>query len=270
VKDHIQLALKASVMTDKMVSRKIFSGMVRQARSSVMRVILLLITLPVFSGRAQDPAGIAFFEQKIRPALVEHCYECHSAAAKKLKGNLYLDSQAGWRKGGDSGAMVIVPGHPESSLLLRTIQHLEEDMKMPPKKPKLPDAVIADFIAWVKMGAPDPRDGGKVEAKRADKSWWSLQPLSKTFAHASIDGFIEAKLAEKKMNLNPPADARSLIRRMTYDLTGLPPTREEVVSFEKSYQENSRSAVEELVERLLASPRYGERWGRHWLDVVRF
>ncbi len=253
-----------------MGSFKITSEVLKWAGRSAMRVLLLLITCPALSGAAQDPGGIAFFEQKIRPALVEHCYECHSAGAKKLKANLYLDSQAGWQKGGDSGAMVIVPGHPESSLLLRTIQHLEEDMKMPPKKPKLSEAVIADFVAWIKMGAPDPRDGVKVEAKRADKSWWSLQPLSKTFTHDTIDGFIESKLAEKKLKLNLPADARSLIRRMTYDLTGLPPTREEVVAFEKSYHENSRSAVQELVERLLASPRYGERWGRHWLDVVRF
>ena len=254
----------------QMVSLERIKGITNQALNGAVRVLLCLVVLSGFSGHAQDPSGVAFFEQKIRPALVEHCYECHSTDAKKLKGNLYLDSKAGWEKGGDSGEKVIVPGNPESSLLLRTIQHLEEDMKMPPKKPKLPEAVIADFIAWVKMGAPDPRDGVKVEAKRADKSWWSLQPLPKTFSHDSIDGFIEAKLAEKKLTLNPPASPRALIRRMTYDVTGLPPTREEVEDFERSYRENSRAATEGLVDRLLASPRYGERWGRHWLDVVRF
>jgi mono/diheme cytochrome c family protein len=188
--------------------------------------ILSTIFIISSSALAVDPAGVAFFEQKVRPVLVEHCYSCHSAEAKKLKGNLYLDSKAGWEKGGDSGEAVIVPGKPESSLLIRTVQHIEEDMKMPPKKPKMPDAVIADLVAWVKMGAPDPRDGAKVEAKRGDKSWWSLQPLRdlksqiadfKSKGLEPIDGFITAKLAEKKLTLNPPADPRALIRRMTYD-----------------------------------------------------
>ena len=214
--------------------------------------------------------GIMFFEQKVRPVLIEHCYSCHSAEAKKLKGNLYLDSKAGWEKGGDSGEGVIVPGKPEASLLLRAVQHLEADMEMPPKKPKLPDAVIADLVTWVKMGAPDPRDGVKLEAKRGDKSWWSLQPLAKQFAHDSIDGFIKATLAEKQLTLNPPADPRVLIRRMTYDVIGLPPTLEEVETFAKAHQATPRQAIEALVDRLLASPRYGERWGRHWLDTIRF
>ncbi len=214
--------------------------------------------------------GIAFFEQKVRPVLVEHCYECHSAEAKKLKGNLYLDSKTGWEKGGDSGDPIIVPGRPEASLLIRTVQHLEEDLEMPPKKPKLPDAVIADLVTWVKMGAPDPRDGATIEAKRGDKSWWSLQPIAKQFAHDSIDGFITAKLAEKKLAPNPPADPCALIRRMTYDLHGLPPAPEEVAAFATESTRNPQSAVRNLIDRLLASPRYGERWGRHWLDVIRF
>ncbi len=231
---------------------------------------LAIILLASSSALAADPAGMAFFEQKIRPVLVEHCYSCHSGEAKKLKGNLYLDSKAGWEKGGDSGEPVIIPGKPEASLLIRTVQHLEEDMEMPPKKPKLPDAVIADLVTWVKMGAPDPRDGAKVEAKRGDKSWWSLQPLAKQFAHDSIDGFVTTKLAENKLTLNPPAEPRALIRRMTYDVTGLPPTVEEVEIFAKAHQANLGQAIEALVDRLLASPRYGERWGRHWLDVIRF
>lgn len=221
-------------------------------------------------GAAADAGGIAFFEQKIRPVLVEHCYGCHSAEAKKLKGNLYLDSKAGWQKGGDSGEPVIVPGKPEDSLLLRTIQHLEADMEMPPKKPKLPDAVIADLVTWVKMGAPDPRDGAQVEAKRGDKTWWSLQPLAKEFAHDSIDGFIAAKLAENRLEWNPPADARALIRRMSYDVLGLPPSMEEVKAFAEASGVDFRAATEALVDRLLSSPHYGERWGRHWLDVIRF
>ena len=235
------------------------------------RTLLATLLLAPFAAlQAADPAGNAFFEQKVRPVLVEHCYGCHSAEAKKLKGNLYLDSKVGWQKGGDSGESVIIPGKPERSLFIRSIQHLEMDLEMPPKKPKLPDAVIADLVTWVKMGAPDPRDGVKAETKRGDKAWWSLQPIAKQFKHESIDGFITAQLAEKNLTLNPPADPRALIRRMTYDVTGLPPVMEEVEAFVKAHHTNARQAIEALVDRLLASPRYGEGWGRHWLDVTRF
>ena len=198
-----------------------------------MKTIMTILAVALFLNSkalaAIDPAGIAFFEQKVRPILVEHCYSCHSAEAKKLKGNLYLDSKAGWQKGGDSGEPAILPGNPEASLLIRSIQHLEEDLEMPPKKPKLPDSVIADLVSWVQMGAPDPRDGAKIEAKRGDKTWWSLQP-NKTDLNTApdIDAFIAAKLKEKGLDFNPPANPRTLIRRMTYDLHGLPPTPEEV------------------------------------------
>lgn len=219
---------------------------------------------------ATDAAGIAFFEQKVRPVLIEHCYACHSAEAKKLKGNLLLDSKAGWQKGGDRGEPAIIPGNPDESLLIRVIQHREPDMEMPPKKPKLPEAIIADLVAWVKMGAPDPRDATRLEAKRGDKTWWSLQPNKTDLRSAGdIDGFIAAKLGEKRLAMNPPADPRTLIRRMTYDLHGLPPTPEEVEAFVTECKTNTR-AIKNLVERLLDSPRYGEHWGRHWLDVVRF
>lgn len=226
---------------------------------------LITFSLPLL---AAD--NIAFFEQKIRPVLVQHCYSCHSAEAEKLKGNLYLDSKAGWEKGGDSGEPSIIPGKPEESLFIRSIQHLEEDLEMPPKKPKLPDSVIADLVTWVKMGAPDPRDGVKLEAKRADKTWWSLQPLADKLPQNNIDAFILAKLAEKNLTLSPPADARTLIRRMSYDVIGLPPTLEEVQAFAQAYTANPKEAVQSLLDRLLASPHYGETWGRHWLDVVRF
>jgi mono/diheme cytochrome c family protein len=219
---------------------------------------------------ADDPGSVAFFEQKIRPALAEHCYECHSAKAKKLKGGLALDAKAGWQKGGDSGTPAIIPGNPDESLFIRYVRHLEPDMEMPPKKPKLPDALIADFATWIKAGAIDPRDQATVEVKRADKSWWSLQPLAKEFKHADIDGFIDAKLAEQKLTRSAPAKPQALIRRLSYDLTGLPPTQAEVDAFVAAHQADARKATEALVDRLLASPRYGEHWGRHWLDVVRF
>ena len=230
--------------------------------------LALLASLRVVA--ADDPASIAFFEQKIRPALVEHCYECHSAKAKKLKGGLYLDSKAGWQKGGDAGKPIIVPGKPDEGLFLRYIRHLEPDMEMPPKKPKLADAIIADFATWIKAGAVDPRDQATAEVKRADKSWWSLQPLAKEFKHADIDGFIDTKLAEQKLTRSAPAKPQALIRRLSYDLTGLPPSQAEVDAFVTAHQADARKATEALVDRLLASPRYGERWGRHWLDVVRF
>jgi hypothetical protein len=230
--------------------------------------LALLATSPLIG--AEDPASVAFFEQKIRPVLVEQCYECHSTKAKKLKSGLYLDSKAGWKKGGESGKAIIVPGKPEESLLLRSIRHTEVDLEMPPKKPKLPDTVLADFAAWIKAGAVDPRDQATVEAKRGDKNWWSLQPLAKDFRHTDIDGFIDAKLTEQKLARSAPAKPQALIRRLSYDLTGLPPSQAEVDAFVTAHQADARKATEALVDRLLASPRYGERWGRHWLDVVRF
>jgi len=128
------------------------------------------------AARAADD-GVAFFEQKVRPVLADHCYECHSSTAKKVKGGLLLDTKAGWEQGGDSGKPAVVPGKPEESPLIQSVRHTNDDLKMPAKKPKLPEAVIADLVAWVKMGAPDPRDGKPEVARRGDKSWWSLQPV---------------------------------------------------------------------------------------------
>ncbi len=230
---------------------------------------VLFSALATSAVSAAEPVGVAFFEQKIRPVLAEHCYECHSARAPRVKGGLLLDTRDATRRGGDSGQPAVVPGKPDESLLLRALRHLD-DLEMPPKKPALPAAVIADFTTWIAGGAPDPRDGGPTVALRADASWWSLQPVASTFAHATIDGFIAEKLAAQNLALNPPADPRTLIRRMTYDLHGLPPSAEEVAAFISASIANPQSAIENLVDRLLASPRYGERWGRHWLDVVRF
>jgi hypothetical protein len=224
---------------------------------------------PDATGRAAPAVDTAFFEQRIRPVLAEHCYECHSARASRIKGGLLLDTRDASLKGGDSGQPAVVPGKPDESLLLRALRHLD-DLEMPPKKPALPAAVIADFTTWIAGGAPDPRDGTPSPALRADKTWWSLQPLATEFAHSSIDGFIAEKLAAQNLTLNSPADPRTLIRRMTYDLHGLPPSAEEVAAFISASIANPQSAIENLVDRLLASPRYGERWGRHWLDVVRF
>jgi hypothetical protein len=214
----------------------------------------------------------AFFESKVRPVLVEHCYECHSGV--NSKGGLLLDTRQGWEKGGDSGR-VIVPGRPEDSLLIQAVRYHDGDLEMPPKKKggKLPDAVIADLVDWVKQGAPDPR---VAEAKIAGmseteaRSWWAFQPLPKADSTRSIDDFIDAELAKAKLTPAPPADPRTLIRRLSYDLTGLPPKAEEVEAFVTDSINNPQSAIPGLIDRLLASPQYGVRWGRHWLDVVRY
>ncbi len=221
------------------------------------------------------PADLAFFEQKVRPTLAAKCYSCHSAEAKKIKGGLRLDTAEGIRRGGDSGAAVVVPGQPNASLLIQAVRH--DGLKMPPDG-KLSASEIAGLAEWVARGAPDPRTGAPAEAKRADLSWWSLQPLTTpappfppglpaAWAPNPVDRFVFAALAERKLASNPPAGRRELLRRVTYDLTGLPPTPEEVAAF---VADERPLAYELAVNRLLASPHYGERWGRHWLDVVRF
>jgi hypothetical protein len=224
-----------------------------------------------------DPAGIEFFEKRIRPILVEHCYECHSDKAPKIKGDLRLDSRDGLLKGGRSGPAV-VPGKPAESLLIKGVHYDDETFKMPPKA-KLSAAQIADLEAWVKMGAPDPRTGGPA-AKAIDfdkaRNFWSFRPLQNpappdvkdpTWPANAVDRFILAKWEEKGLRPVPPVDKLALLRRATYDLTGLPPTPEEIEAFVK---DKSPDAFAKVVDRLLASPAYGERWGRHWLDVVRY
>ena len=231
---------------------------------------------------APTPEQIAFFESKIRPVLAERCYECHSAKAEKVKGGLLLDSRAGVVKGGDTGP-AITPGDLDASLLIAAVRHTDKDLAMPPKK-MLPPEQIAAFEEWVKMGAPDPRTENtvaKVEAKSAidwnkAREWWSFRPLSAplipavadaAWPRSDIDRFILAKLEAAKLRPAADVERRALIRRATYDLSGLPPTPEEVAAF---VADKSSDAFARVVDRLLASPRYGERWGRHWLDVVRY
>jgi mono/diheme cytochrome c family protein len=227
------------------------------------------------------PEQLAFFETKIRPVLAQHCYQCHSAEALragKLKASLLVDSRAGMAKGGESGAAV-VPGKKEESLLLAALKY--DGFEMPPAG-KLPDDVIADFEKWIDMGAPDPRDDPPaaidertidVEAGRKHWSYRRLAPVSppevKTpgWVRNDIDRFILAKQEEAGIAPAPEAAKATLARRVFFDLTGLPPSPEELQSF---LDDASPDAYEKLVERLLASPRFGERWARHWLDTVRF
>ena len=229
----------------------------------------------------QDREGIEFFEKKIRPVLVERCYECHSATAKKLEGSLLLDSKAGSLKGGDQGPAV-VPGDVDKSLLLRAIRYDDKDLQMPPApKERLSAEVVADFEAWIKRGAPDPRDEAVVGSTytidiEAAKQRWPftapIEPAVPSIKQADwprnpIDQFILAKLEEKGLAPVGDAEKRTLIRRVTYDLIGLPPTPEEVEAF---LADDSPQAFTKVVDRLLESQHYGERQGRHWLDVVRY
>jgi hypothetical protein len=231
----------------------------------------LLVVAIAEAMAAVSPQDAAFFESRVRPLLAERCFECHSHD-KKIKGGLALDSRSGWEKGGDTGP-AIVPGKPEESLLIKAISHLDKDLAMPPKK-KLGEEEIAILTEWVNMGAPDPREvvakiGGMTAAEAS--AWWAFQPLpTASVAAASpaqIDKFIAARLTKAGLAPAPQADKRKLIRRVTFDLIGLPPTPEEVAAF---LADDSPEAFSRVVERLLASPRYGERWARHWLDVVRY
>jgi len=218
-------------------------------------------------------AQTEYFENKIRPLLVDKCYKCHSSHAPKLKGGLSLENREGWVKGGDTGP-AIVPGDPDASLLIKAVRYTDQDLQMPPKS-QLSDDQIADLVNWVKMGAPDPRTGLAI-AKINPRDHWSFKPVKdpsvphvqdKSWGKTPLDAFILAKLEEKGGKPNPPTDKRTLIRRATFDLIGIPPTAEEVNDF---LNDNSPDAFAKVVDRLLASPHYGERWGRFWLDVARY
>jgi hypothetical protein len=230
---------------------------------------------------APTPAQLQFFESRIRPVLADNCYKCHSRQADKIKASLLVDTRDGLLTGGDSGP-AIVPGDPDKSLLIKAVRYADADLKMPPKGKKLSDAQIADLVAWVKMGAPDPRTAptnANVAEKvysDGDKNHWAWQPVKKpavptvndgAWAKSPIDSFILAKLEQKELKPNPPADKRTLIRRATFDLLGLPPSPEDVQQF---LADDSAEAYAKVIDRLLASPPYGERWGRHWLDVARY
>lgn len=247
----------------------------------MIRIHLLLSGLLVTTlARGAEP-GAEFFEHRIRPVLVRHCYECHSAASAEIKGGLRLDSRDGLRQGGETGPAV-VPGDVGSSLLISALRH--ESLEMPPGK-KLPDPVIADFTRWIETGASDPRDE-PASATAADRAWrelfeerriwWSLQPVrdpplppaaSERSPREPLDYFVAAKLATEGLRPAPPADRPTLIRRLSFALLGVPPEPDEVATF---VADSSPTAYEALVDRMLASPQFGERWARHWMDVIRY
>jgi hypothetical protein len=241
-----------------------------------------LLGLATSAPAAEPPADQAeFFEKKVRPVLAENCFRCHSDKGK-VRGGLRLDSRAGLLKGGDNGP-ALVPGSPEKSRLVEAVSYKNSELTMPPKG-KLPDAVLADLSAWVKMGAPWPNAGGDTgptktvgfdlaKRKREHWCWQPVRPQAPPAVKGSawprdpVDRFILARLEEKGLHPAAPADRRTLLRRITFDLTGLPPTPAEIDAF---LADTSADAYEKVVDRLLESPRYGERWARHWLDLVRY
>ena len=240
-----------------------------------------LVLCPVFL-LAAGSEDVAFFESKIRPLLAEHCYECHSARAKKVGGGLLLDSRARVRKGGDSGA-VLVPGQPDRSLLLKALSYRDSDLQMPPEG-KLPDSAIALLREWIERGAPDPREQAAgpvaeepgIDYEEGRRFWSFVRPEKGTLPEVAsngkwvrneIDRYVLAGMEQARLAPAPEADRRTLVRRAYLDLHGLPPTTDQVEAF---VLDNRPDAWERLVDQLLASPRYGERWGRHWLDVARY
>ncbi|MGH7201345.1 MAG: DUF1549 domain-containing protein, partial [Planctomycetaceae bacterium] len=250
-------------------------------RLSSLWVVLFLTVLPV-GVRADE--GEDFFEKRIRPVLVERCFECHSAETDGPRGGLRLDDRDGLLKGGDSGPP-IVPGKPDESLLIEALRY--DSLAMPPDG-QLSKTVIADFVKWIELGAPNPREPAVVETPPSEidiaqgRQWWSFQPPRRSEAPSNpqsalrtphsklrtpLDAFIVARLEEKGLSPSPPADRRTLIRRVTFDLTGLPPTPEDVAAF---INDASPDAYDRLVDRLLASPAFGERWARPWLDLARY
>jgi hypothetical protein len=263
-----------------------------RSQFSLLLPVLGLLLLPPALPAAEAPAeGIEFFEKKVRPILTQYCYRCHSRQAKKLRGGLRLDSRAAILKGGDSGP-AIVAGQPDKSKLIEAVGYKNVELQMPPRD-KLPESAIADLTAWVQMGAPWPNEqsiaNGPAQSafdlaarKRAHWAWQPIRTQTPPAPPSSppravgmkggwprdpLDRFILAKLEDKGLSPAKSADRRTFLRRLYFDLIGLPPSPEEVAAF---LGDNSADAVEKVVDRLLSSPHFGERWGRHWLDLVRY
>lgn len=244
-----------------------------------LMAIALILALPAKA--ALTAQETEFFERSVRPVLVSHCYKCHSAASDRIKGGLRLDTKEATLKGGETGPAV-VPGRPDSSLLIKAIRYADPDLQMPPNGEKLQERDIAALEQWVRMGAPDPREGSAgahdyASEREKAENHWAFQPIfppeppqvadTNNWVQSPIDQYILAELYEYKLLPSPRADKTTLIRRATFDLTGLPPSLAELDAF---LADDSPKAFEKVVDRLLDSPRYGERWGRYWLDLARY
>jgi len=258
-------------------------GGARRLRKAV--VFCCAIVGSMYAPPACADEDVDFFENRIRPLLVQHCYECHSASSAEVQGGLRLDSRAAIRKGGESGPAV-VPGKVSESLLLEAVRH--ESFEMPPDK-KLPDAAITDLERWIEMGAPDPRDRPPTSSEAAElswqtilagrRNWWSLQPVQRPslpdvdnagWSKSPIDRFIARRLQQAELKPSEPAKPQTLIRRLSLVLLGLPPSPQQVSTFTREYAADPEAAYSRLVDELLDSPHFGERWARHWMDIVRF
>jgi len=249
-----------------------------RTRLSCDSLPIAILSLVWGTGEARATEDIAFFESKVRPLLITHCYECHSAD-EESKGGLVLDSREGWMVGGDSGP-AIVPGDPAESLLIRSIRYEDPHLEMPPKT-RLPGEVIEVLTKWVAMGAPDPRDGNVVRESAGmtveeGRAFWSYRPpvdvappavKETSWPSGEIDRFLLARMESAGLEPAPRATPEAILRRLHLDLAGLPPTPEEIAAF---LNDPSEAVWRREVERLLASPRFGERWARHWLDVARY
>src|SRR5438552_8663420 len=250
-----------------------------------MRVILCasLLLAPAWAqSQDGDREGLDFFERKIRPLLEERCLKCHGAGAKTHKGKLRLDSREGLLKGGDQGPS-IAPGDPEKSLLLRAVRYADPELRMPPpsEKARLSPQQLADFETWIRRGAPDPRTKAPAVRASEDRAWeirkrWVFEPpvdpavpavRGRAWIGNPVDAFVLSKLEAAGLSPAPSAEKRTLLRRATIDLIGLPPTPEELQAF---LADAAPDAFAKVVDRLLASPQYGERWARHWLDLARY
>jgi hypothetical protein len=248
---------------------------------------MIMVIQPAWLWAADEdklsPEAVQFFESKIRPVLVEHCYRCHSVDGQSVRGGLSVDHRDALLAGGQSGA-AIVPGNLEESMLWNAINH--RDFRMPPKS-KLPDSVLNDFRTWIEMGAPDPRvkAGVTVHSKvteqdiRKGKEFWSFQTPKRTepdpksfreWSQTDIDKFVAQGWHENDLQPADDADANTILRRIFNDLIGLPPTTDERDGFLKAYKADPQVAISSLVDALLQRPQFGERWGRHWLDVARY
>ncbi len=261
--------------------------------ASCALALVLAWPLASTSSAAEMPAGhpkvtppisatdLDFFEKKVRPVLVEHCYKCHSKEADKVRGGLLLDTREALLQGGNSGP-ALVAGKPDDSLLVQAIRYKDEDLQMPPKGEKLSDNQIADLTEWVRRGAPDPRsvvvakNGATKSYGGVGRSHWAFQPVTKPAIPAvkntawvknPVDNFVLAKLEENGMSPNAAAEKATLIRRVYFDMIGMPPTVRQVQDF---LNDKSPDAFSKIVDRLLASPQYGEHWARYWLDVARY
>jgi len=235
-------------------------------RSLTVAVLALAFILPHLASASENDH---FFEAKVRPLLVDHCFNCHSVAKGKAKGGLRLDSRKGILEGGERG-LAIVPGKPDESLLIKAVRRHDPDLQMPPDK-ALTSGQIATLETWIRNGAEYPVSPSAAPQKNAAPHW-AFQPIHEpripdSASSNPIDALIAAKLESKGLKPSTRADKRTLIRRAYFDLIGLPPTWEQVNDFER---DESPLAFEKVVDQLLASPHYGERWGRHWLDVARY